>query len=353
MIGKVLCVIALLFVAPCMVGHGTNRLLKIETSILKNYFVGNFFIWALFQFVTVPLVLEKQSFSTVVVLITIFVAAMIVWAIVYEVLMKKCEIFRWIQWDNKLKRIKGTDAIAILGVLGIMGWLLYQIITLQHTDADDARFIVNAAEMLRTNRMYLTDVITGTELSTWVGELKKDITSPWAVYIAYCAKMTGISVVTMAHSVLPVTLILCGISVFWIFSEAIFKKSITDRCLFISLVLLMNIYGFHSVYTAETFFLTRIWQGKAAVAAIAIPALFYVFMKIYENERQYGYYVLLALINISMCLMSGMGIIIGAIMLGSAGLVYGIRKRNIWFTLLLWEICVPNIIYFIINMWLS
>ena len=349
MVVKLLCAVAFLFFAPAVVGHGVNRLLKINPSIVKNYLVGNIFIWALFQIVSVPLILEKQRFSTVVILISVIVIGVMVWAIIYETIIKKGDIFRQSPWKNQIGNIKIADVLAVLFMVAIMGWLFYKIVSLQHTDADDARFIVNAVEMLRTDRMFLTDVITGEELKIWVGELSKDVTSPWAVYIAYCAKITGISVVTMAHSVLSVALILCGISVFWLFSKVIFKDNIKDRCLFVSLVLLMNIYGFHSVYTAETFFLTRIWQGKAAVAAIAIPAIFLIFMRIYENEKKYGYFVLLAFMNIGMCLMSGTGIIIGAVMLLSTGIIYGIRKRNIWVTLLLWEMCAPNAIYFLIN----
>ena len=349
MVVKVLCVIACLFLAPCIVGHGVNRLLKINPSIVKNYLVGNIFVWAVFELVTVPLVLEKQKFSTAVVIVSVIAISMMMWAIVYEIILKKGDIFRRELRKNPAGKMKVTDVVSVLGVIGIIGWLLYKVVILQHTDADDARFIVNAVEMLRTDRMYLTDVITGEELTTWVGELRKDITSPWAVYVAYCSKITGIPVVTMAHSILPVALILCGISVFWLIAKVIFKENLHDRCLFICLVLLMNIYGFHSAYTAETFFLTRIWQGKAVVAAIAIPAMFLIIMKIYENERRYGYYVLLALMNVGMCLMSGTGIIIGAVMLLSTGVIYGIRKRNIWITLLLWEMCAPNVIYYLIN----
>ncbi len=349
MIINMLLVLVFLYLLPCVAGHGVNRVLKIDTSITKNYLVGNIFIWAMFQLVTVPLVLLKQNFSLVVLLINIIMIVICGWVIVYEVILKKCEMFRFTCWKQKFEGIKIADLFAIIAVFGILGWLFYKVITLQHTDADDSRFVVNAVEILRTNRMFLTDVITGQELTTWIGELIKDIVSPWAVYIAYNAKMTGISAVIMAHSVLPVSLILCGVSVFWLFSKEIFKSNISDRCIFMCLILLLNIYGCYSVYTAETFFLTRIWQGKATLASVAIPAMFLFCMWLYQKEWKFGNYALIALLNISMCLMSGMGTIIGAIMLASVGMIYGIRKKNIWVTLLMLEMCVPNVAYFLIK----
>jgi len=227
--------------------------------------------------------------------------------------------------------------------------LLFAIIFLQHTDADDSRFVVNAVEIVRTNRMFLTDLITGQELEIWIGELVKDVTSPWAVYIAYYAKMTGIPVVIMAHSVLPAALILCALAVFWLLAEEFFGKNLTDKSMFLCFVILLNVYGYHSIYTAEAFLLTRIWQGKAMVSSVAIPAMFLLCMWIYENPKKYGYYVLAIFLDLGMCLMSGMGIVFGAVLLGAVAVVYGFKKKSMSMVVYLGAICLINIIYYTIN----
>ena len=72
--------------------------------------------------------------------------------------------------------------------------------------------------------MFLTDLVYGIELETWIGEIIKDITSPWAVYLAYYSKMVGVSAVITAHSILPVSLITCAMSVFWLISKEIFRQ---------------------------------------------------------------------------------------------------------------------------------
>lgn len=346
---NVLLVVFFLYLMPTVVGHGVNRILKIDTGVVKNFLVGNIFIWALFQLVTVPLVLTKQSFLTVVTIVNVVIVVLCLSVLVDEVVKKKCASLTPQVWINKLTGMKLADGVALAAMFGSIMILLYKVISLQHTDADDSRFVVNAVEILRTNRMFLTDVITGQELTVWVGELAKDITSPWAVYIAYCAKMTGISAVIMAHSVLPVFLILCGISVFWLISKEVFKENIVDRGIFMCFIILLNMYGYHSIYTAETFFLTRIWQGKATVASVAIPAMFLLCMWLYENEKNYGHYVLVAMLNLGMCLMSGMGVIIGAVMLGCVGFVYGLIKKSIKLSVLLWLMCCINATYFVLN----
>lgn len=349
MLGQILSIIFFLYLMPYVVGEGINRLLKISRGIVKNYLVGNIFIWALFQIVTVPLVLLKKEFSLVVVIVNVVLFGICALVVLDEVLRKKCRNLKVKKWIKKIPKISRADAVSMAIMEIAIIALLLAIIMLQHTDADDSRFVVNAVEILRTDRMFLTDLITGQPLETWIGELVKDVTSPWAVYIAYYARMTGISAVIMAHSVLPVALILCALSVFWLLAGEFFGKNITDKSIFMCFVILLNVYGYHSIYTAETFMLTRIWQGKAVVASVAIPAMFLLCMWLYRNDKKYGYYVLVALLDVGMCLMSGMGLIIGVIMLGCIGLVYGVAKRKIWIPLCLWGMCVPNIVYYVIN----
>ena len=348
MLGSVLKVILYIYIMPCLVGEGVNRILKIDGTIVKDYLIGNIFIWALFQLVTVPLVLMKEKFSLVVLIINVVLFGICFFVVFQEVILKRGSGLSWKKYKKRIPRVNATDMIAMIIMEVMIVALLFVIIFLQHTDADDSRFVVNAVEIVRTNRMFLTDLITGQELEIWVGELVKDVTSPWAVYIAYYAKMTGIAVVIMAHSVLPVSLIFCALAVFWLLAQEFFGKNLSDKSLFMCFVILLNVYGYHSRYTAESFLLTRIWQGKAVLASVAIPAMYLICMWLYKNEKKYGYYILVAMINIGMCLLSGMGIIIGAVMVGCIGFVYGIFIK--WrMTILLWMMCVPNIVYFVIN----
>lgn len=78
--------------------------------------------------------------------------------------------------------------------------IIIQSFRLQLTNADDSRFVVNAVDTVRTNRMLLTDVNTGQEIAYWTGDLYKDVISPWAVFAAYLSKITGISAASMMHT---------------------------------------------------------------------------------------------------------------------------------------------------------
>lgn len=327
-----------LFVIPYFIGNGINRLLNIEKTFSKNYFAGMLTIWALFQIVSVPLVLAKAPFDTVVVGITILLCVLFLYGLVKGGYPR-----------IRVSAQRNIERFSLgLMFLGMISLIVCTVFT-QHTDWDDSRFVVNAVDMVRTNRMFLTDPIHGNATVTWIGELKKDVTAPWAVFIAYMAKMTGIYPTVMAHTVLPVVLLLVAFCVFWLLSEVFFSGDVFHRSIFVYLVILLHVFGHFSVYSSETFLLTRLWQGKAVVAGIGIPAMFLILMWLFDKKKTGRYQWLIWMSNLSICLMSGMGTIIGAMILGCTGLVYGIVKREKKIMLTLWFACLPNMVYFLLH----
>lgn len=334
--------ILLLLVLPVFVGNGLCGLLKSDRTLSKSFVIGQVGIWALCQVVTVPLVLLKADFRIVVVLLSILVMVLCIYGV-----WKKYFVTLLLPTETVGQKLALT--VMMLAFLA----LIITSTVLQHTDADDSRFVVNAVDIYRTNRMYLTNPATGQALSVWQGELIKDVTSPWAVYMAYCALLTGTHPTIMAHTILPVMLLLMACCVFWMFSEMFFDKDITHRCIFVCFVLLLNVYGYCSLYTAETFLMTRIWQGKAVVAGVGVPLLLWEFFQIYHKEKKKENYVLLLVTEIALCLLSGMGIIIGAIMAGCFGLLYGIAKRQWKVTVVMWLTAVPNALYYGISLLLK
>lgn len=328
--------VLVLWIVPYLAGNGFCEFLRIKKTIPKLYLFGLVAIWAFCQLVTVPLVLVKASFWVVIVIWSIWILILCGYGI-YK------RNFPQLFVGEKKRRDK--TAILITGVL-ILGFFTAVLLG-QHTDADDSRFVVNAVDIVRTNRLFLTDPNTGNQISTWLGELSKDVTAPWAVYLAYCGKLTGFSPTVIAHLFLPLSILTAVFGVWWMFSEEFFGKDLVHRCVFMIFLMFLHIYGYSSFYNAETFTMVRLWQGKAVVAGLGIPAMFLTSMWIYQRGRRSDY-ICLALLDLSCCLMSGMGVVIGALLLGCFGLIYGVFKRNWRITLCFWLMIIPNVIYYLI-----
>lgn len=336
MLAKIVLTIIVLVLVPLLVGNGVCSHLDVKQNIIVNYIVGWISIWALFQFISVPFILKLLPFNMVIEV----VCAIIALYLVYCWFTGKFEKYTI---EHKSKKEKVIQVITIVGFV----LFLFFNMSVQHTDADDSRFVVNAGDMIRTNTMFLTDPSTGATVGPWWGELKKDITSPWAAFAAMVSSITGIKPVVVFHSLLPIVLMCLIGCVYWQIANCIFKKDKNTKYIFMFFMILLNIFGYYSVYGAETFMLTRIWQGKAVVASFGIPAIIWISMKLYEEGKNYNYF-LLSMTQMSMCLMSGMGISIGAIMGICFGISYGVEKKS-WRTMIKFFLTViPNIIYALI-----
>ena len=342
--------IIVLIVLPICIGNTICCLLKQEITLAKCFITGHVTMWAVCQLVAVPLILMKRSFIVVIALLSIIYICLVVLGIViknaktgYKQIARGFgELFIKKSDSTKKKHIAGIVMFFIMLIM-ILTMAVISVV-LQHTDADDSRFVVNAVDIYRTNRLFLTDVNSGREISSFIGDLNKDVISPWAVFIAYISKLTGIYPSIIMHTILPPVIMLMLGATYWILSKHFFEKDIFHRSIFVILALLINIYGYHSVYTAETFILIRMWQGKAVLAGVGIPVMIWMLVELYRKQSKENF-ILILIGNIAMCLLSSMGIIICGIMLGCYGLVYGVLKKNLKITLLLWLMCLINVSY--------
>ena len=330
-INLILCMLVML-VVPLFFGSGLCGMLHMKRTIAKSFAVGYIGLWAVCQFLSVPLILLKQSFILLVVLYTVVIAGVCGYGI-YAGYHK-----------TMLPGRKNVAEIAVISVmLCAIVYIMVQAVRLQLPNDDDSRFVVNAVDIVRTNRLLLTDVNTGKELYTWTGDLFKDVISPWPVFTAYLSKMTGVPVATMMHTILPPVLLLLMCCIYWLLAGEFFAGKTIYKSMFVCFMILLNVYGYYSIYSAETFTMIRLWQGKAVLAGVGIPAMLLAFLWIY-NEVD-GAYVYLLVTVLGLAILSSMSFILTTIMLGCFGLVYGIAKRSIRTSLLIWSTCFVNVIY--------
>ena len=327
-----------LIIIPIIMGNTLLHILNINSTLSSSYIFGSVMIMALMQIISVPLILLKFSFIWVFFFLLLF---SFVWLLIG---FKKKYSFPQIFPPANRSDLILFDLMVFLCILFLI------VITLsQHTDDDDFLFVVNAVDIVDSNKLFLIDPNTGDLLSTWLNP--RYIVSPWAVYIAYYAKLTGIHATCMAHLVLPVPLTCLCLAAYWNVSASLFTNSVKKRSVFIIFILILLICGHNSIYTAETFTIFRIWQGKATVAGFGVPLLVSLFLSVYHNKKcSYSHIFLLLLTEFALCLMSGMGILIGAIMTAVYGLIYGLSKRNISITFFMWVTVIPNLIYTFINL---
>jgi hypothetical protein len=280
-------------------------------------------IWAAFQVVAVPCIKFRTTFNTLFWIYTAVVVILIgcgVWALQSGAGTRKYRSGSWRRW---------LSPFLIIALLVIAGQMCVYIFGM-HLDEDDARWIAEANDALVKNRMLLHNPATGEYIGRFVGEMIKDVFSSWSMYLAWLSRTTGIRAVVIAHTVYPPILLGLSYSAYYEIGAQLFadekggKSKAHERGIFLLMVSVINLFMAGNVYTQSVFTLTRIWQGKAVVAAVMIPAILAIILRVQQTNPQaegpIRDWILLIVVGVSCCLFSGMGIAIGLLLLTIYGL---------------------------------
>lgn len=242
--------------------------------------------------------------------------------------------------ENKMK------FVFILSVFIILAQT-YFVTSKQHIDDDDAYDIAVAETAVSTDSIMQYDPYTGYASV----QSSRSVLSPFQIYHAVMSKLIGIKPVEYAHTVHPIFMIPLGYIVIYLMSTVLFRKEHELRAYFLLIVAIINMFSNYSVYSQGTFFMFRIWQGKAMLCSIIIPALFYFTLGIKEKIT-FGQWMALFFAMLSSCFVSSMGIILGAIFLGCMTVAHFVSTRN-WMTTFAIGSCVmPNAILMVIYMYI-
>ena len=241
-----------------------------------------------------------------------------------------------------------TERICFFLLAGMVVFIIIQSARLQYTDADDSRFVVLAMDTIKNNRMLRINPATGTPLTDYLGEISKDFSSPWMVYMAYVASLCGVKGSIMIHTIFPIFLYLLLTCGYWLLSDVLFQDQFSVKCLFVALVWFITIFSNYSAFNSETFIMMRIWQGKAVVAGLTIPMFLYGFIRVFRETIWQNWFSLY-IINLGSCLLSGNAIVIGVLMICTYGFVYTLIKKD--YKVMIWSLvlCLTNFAYYLVN----
>ena len=281
-------------------------------SVVYTYFSGQLLMWAVFQIVAVPAISFKLPFSVLFWLYTGIIILLILFA-----------AKSWKKPDFKKPEISFFLLIAICIIAGQCCIYIYGT----HIDQDDARWIAEANDALIKNKMLLYNPATGEYIGRFIGEMAKDVFSPWSMYLAWLSRATGIRPAVIAHTIYAPILLLLSYCVYYEIGRVLFEGK-KERGIFLLMVSVINLFMAGNVYTQSVFSLTRIWQGKAVVAAVIIPAIFLCTIKLCSDNKQDASelgdtvknWMNLIIMGVACCLFSGMGIVIGVLMIAVFGI---------------------------------
>lgn len=249
--------------------------------------------------------------------------------------------------------VKAKDTIRLSGIFDrerIYFWIALILILAQmamcvllaHMDADDAFYVAQATSGVQTDTIFEIIPYTGQK---YYGIASRYILSPFPVFLAVVSQLSaGLHPAIMAHMIFPAVFLPVVYSVQYLLGKKWFPGDKRAQGMYLFLTACICSFSAYSVYNSGSFQMIRIWQGKALLASAFLPLLLYICQSVLMEKKPEYPWVLLAMADLSCCLLSSMGIILGTMMLGVFLLLCLVIRRD-WRTFLKGIICcIPSLV---------
>lgn len=327
------------FVGLALKAHKGNELPNF-LDIMDNFLMGFFLMLAIFELLCVPMAALRMSLSSL--------------SLVYSIILILLSAFNLYRFSGEigktLFRVKESlninslrdyvriiieditsgknlhqEFIYMIPALAGFLWLIYKTIVMDFGawSYDDATYVTRSMTSVYTDLIVLggdSKASMGLEVRRWFNS--------WEIFIAYLCSLTGLTAAKMCHTVLNTTLLFLVYAVFYLIARKLFDKA-EDRWLFLTLVSVINIFGYHSVYSFSFRMLITLWQAKGAYMALLIPYTFYKFSCYMETPFSKTKIFELFILSLAACSLTSTGVGMEcAIIMGMAGISALFTKRK-------------------------
>lgn len=321
MIQSIIFILAMTFI-PYFVGCGCILLDRKtgDIDVLEKWNFGMVLMHAIFEIVVLAGTFTKMTLKNV----TVFYFAILSVAIMIVGLIgnrTKKKVFS----VGKIPSFSKKEMTLLLIVLvGILYQILFVCLGLQ-SDADDAYYVGMAMTSFQTDTISVYHPYLGTPVK--LKTMANYVLSPYPIFWAMWSKVLKIHPAILMRSILPAINIAWSYVVYRLLAKKIFLTE-RKRIIFLLIVVLANLFGAYSDRTSAVFLLQRVWQGKGALAAILIPMLWYLLIRLRKEGENTYVYVELFVTILAACLTSSMALFLCPVLMGAFGLEYLISERR-------------------------
>lgn len=326
--------LALVLPVPFFLGFiPVKHMNRLQMTPAMTYVCGWFVSFFLFELTAVPFILLERSFTSLVAVYTCIVAAVLIGS-----LWKGRHL--WKVYLEEIRAVRATPRSVKFGWAVFFLIVLFQMayaVLYEYYDGDDAYYIAVAVLTDKFDTMYLRDVYSG-----YIYPLDtRHAFSPTPIYQAWLSRLSGIAPAVVAHSVLAPVWLMFMYCIYGQICNRLLWNRKKYRPVFMILIAVWFMYGNISLYTAETFAMTRTWQGKGMMAGMVIPALFLSLIYLAQESVSQGMWMLYICVCMSAVLATSISFMIIPTIAGAASVLIGIRKKSVKFAAELFLCCMP------------
>lgn len=320
---------------------------------------GYFTMWAVFGLVTIPVVVFVR-YDNFILASRCFMALAILGAAAGVWLTYRRRRFgrlrEWMSFADCIREMSVAERIEWLLFLLLLGFQLYKAVAYASFDGDDAYYVAASLIAQQADTMYTILPLTGRHTGLDI----RHALAVFPMWIAFVAQKSRIHATILSHTIMPLVLIPLTYLVYYEIGRFLFgrpdrqvkaERSGENLPLFMILMAVFQIFGNVSIYTNETFFLTRTWQGKAVAGSLVIPALLWLFLLLYGGRKKgaaaerAGIWLLLVCVNITAGICSSIAVFLVSILMAVAAFCLAIVERDYKVLFKMGAACIPNVFY--------
>ena len=357
------------------------------------FLAGYFVMWALFGLVTIPVVLFVR-YDNFILASNCFMALSILCAAagVGLTYRRKGSVRALVRPENPLResfgnavrRMSWAERVEWLLFFVLLGFQLYKAAAYASFDGDDAYYVTVSLIAQQADTMYTILPLTGRHTGLDI----RHALAVFPMWTAFVAKKSHIHATILSHTVLPFLLLPLTYLVYYEIGRLLFdgRKSGQDirrikpaarradnaaenrselrsgenLPLFMILMAVFQIFGNVSIYTNETFFLTRTWQGKAVAGSLVIPAMLWMFLLLSDGRerkgsdgfrgksadtKRAGLWLLLICINMTAGICSSIAVFLVSILMAVTAVCLAFVERDYKILIKMGAVCIPSAVY--------
>jgi len=338
--------LALVLPVPFFLGFiPVKHMNRLQKTPAMTYVCGWFVSFFLFELTAVPFILLEQSFTMLVMVYTCIVLLVLGISLWQGRSLWRCYLEEIQQIREMPLHVKlGWSVFYVLVFFQMAYAVLYG-----HYDGDDAYYIATAVLTDTFDTMYLRDAYTGYIYPLDV----RHAFSPTPIYQAWLSRLSGIAPAVVAHTVLGVVWLGFLYCVYGQIASRILWNRKNYKPVFMILIAVWFMYGNVSLYTTETFVMTRIWQGKGLMAGMVLPAMFLCLLYLAQESVSQGMWLLFICVCMSAVFATSVAFMVIPTMTGIAAVMIGIKKKSVKYGVDLFLCCLPCLLlalcYFIMK----
>ena len=358
MVFQLISLIVWLLVVPFALGLLPVIFMPQKERSAGTVLLSGYLLWfALFELVGIPVVIFKvyNSYSLLVILfaaLSLFLAAA---GVAYSMAARK----KGYQLSMKINRHSSRvweDKLFIALFLLIVGFQMYMSFTHASFDGDDSYYVVQGVIAQQTDTLYRINPNTGISAPLDVRHALALI----PIWEAFIGTMSGFHVTIIAHSIIPIVFLTLTYLVYFKIGQKLFVKKKDRLPVFMVLIALFQMFGNVSIYTNETFLITRTWQGKSLAGNLILPAVFWIFLCLFEKEAkdrtrkdELGYWLLLGALNLASGVSSSLAVMLSALLTAGLAFLFMIKERKFSTLIKAGLTCIPGAAYVLVYLIIS